>query len=193
MPHRVVAAVGSALGLCLLMGAMDPALARDYALTVYGGRVTKDKWTETLSTDVRFADAWIMVGALAWTMARSPGGALSLEIEGQVAKHSGDQEHWEFNLPVIGRWRKFPWSEAVDTSIAFGLGPSWATEEPEVEKMYNDSTQKFLVYWLLEVAVGPPDAGWAVVFRLHHRSDAFGVIAEDGGSNTLTAGMKFRF
>ena len=179
--------------MCLLMGMVDSVRAQDYALTVYGGHVTEDKWTDSISSNVNFVDAHILVGALAWTMTRLYDGALSLELEGQVAKYSGVQDHFEFNLPVIGRWQKFPWNKVVDTSFAFGLGLSWATEEPKVEKMLNDSTQQLLIYWLIEIALGPPNANWAMVFRLHHRSDAFGLIAEDGGSNTLAAGLKFRF
>jgi hypothetical protein len=81
----------------------------------------------------------------------------------------------------------------VDTSFAFGLGPSWATEEPEVEVMIKGTTEQFLAYWFTEITLGPPEANWAVVFRLHHRSKAFGLLAEEGGSNTLAAGLKFHF
>jgi len=33
---------------------------------------------------------------------------LSLELAGQVAKHFGKQGNWELNLPVVGRWHRFP-------------------------------------------------------------------------------------
>jgi hypothetical protein len=182
-----------ALGVCLLTGMIDSVQAQDYALTVYGGRVTEDRWFEALSPNVNFVDAYILVGAVAWTWKRLHHGALTIEIEGQMAKYFGEQEHLEFNLPVVGRWHKFPWNNTVDTSFAFGLGPSWATEEPEVEIMISGSTQQLLVHWFTEITIGPPDNDWAVVFRLHHRSKAFGLVAENGGSNTLTAGLKFCF
>ena len=181
------------LGTCLLLGMTVPVRAQDYALTVYGGRVTEDPWFESLPPNVNFADAYILVGALAWTMKRLYDGALTLEIEGQAAKYSGDQENLEFNLAVVGRWHKFSWDETVDTSLAFGLGPSWAAEEPEVEVMIKGTTEQLLAYWFIEMALGPPDTDWAVVFRLHHRSKAFGLVAEEGGSNTLGAGLKFLF
>ncbi|MBE9544702.1 MAG: hypothetical protein IMF02_09445, partial [Proteobacteria bacterium] len=52
-----------------------------------------------------------------------------------------------------------------------------------------------LVYWFGEIAFGPPDSNWAGVFRIHHRSGAFGLIADrgEGGSNTLAVGLKYRF
>lgn len=185
--------VRTILGVCLLLGMTVPVLAQDYALTVYGGRVTEDRWFESLPPNVNFVDAYILVGALGWTMKRLYDGALTLEIEGQAAKYFGDQENLEFNLAVAGRWHKFPWDKTVETSFAFGLGPSWAAEEPEVEVMIKGATKQFLIYWFTEITLGPPDANWAVVFRLHHRSKAFGLVAEEGGSNTLAAGLKFLF
>ena len=184
-----------AFGIFLMIGTPEPVRAQDqdHALTFYGGCVTEDTWLESLPPGVNFVNAYILVGALAWTMARFYDGALTLEIEGQVAKYFGDQEHLEFNLPVAGRWHKFSWNEKIDTSFAFGVGPSWAAKEPEVEVMTNDTTRQFLVYWFMEITLGPPDTNWATVFRLHHRSTGFGIVAEDGGSNTLAAGLKFRF
>lgn len=172
---------------------IDSVRAQDYALTVYGGRVTEDRWFYALSPGINFVDAYILVGALAWTMKRLYDGALTLEIEGQAAKYYGDQDHLEFNLSVAGRWHRFPWDKAVNTSFAFGLGPSWAAEEPEVEVMIHGAADQFLVYWFSEITLGPPDADWSMVFRLHHRSKAWGVVAEEGGSNTLAAGLKFLF
>lgn len=173
---------------------VDTVRAEDYALTVYGGRVTDEKWFESISPDVNFVDAYILVGALAWTWKRLYDGDLTLEIEGQVAKYYGEQEHLEFNIPVAGRWHKFRWDKVVDTSFAFGLGLSWATEKPKIELMgNNDTTRRLLVYWFTEITLGPPETNWTMVFRLHHRSNAFGLMAEDGGSNTLAAGLKFRF
>ena len=91
------------------------------------------------------------------------------------------------------RLHRFPWDNSVDTSIAFGLGPSWASELPEAELQYHHSTQRFLAYWFLEFTGGPPGKGWSGVFRLHHRSKAFGLVADDGGANILTLGMKYFF
>jgi hypothetical protein len=181
------------LGTFLLMGVTGSAWSQDYSLTVYGGRVTEDTWAESLLTSTNFVDAYIMVGALARTMKSLNDGAFTVEVEGQVAKYSGEQEHFEFNLAVAGRWHNFHWDNVVDTSFAFGIGPSWAAEEPEVEVMIHGTTKKCLVYWFSEIAFEPPDSNWAVVLRLHHRSTGFGLIAEKGGTNTLAAGLKYTF
>ncbi len=169
--------------------------ADDFAVTVYGGRMTDGDFGDALTGQADFIDAYVVVGALSWTFARYFEDALSFELEGQVGKWWGDQHNLEFNLPLAIRWSKFPWNRYVSTSLAYGLGPSYATKEPAAEIDEHDTTKKFLVYWFGEIAFGPPDSNWAGVFRIHHRSGAFGLIADrgEGGSNTLALGLKYRF
>ena len=175
--------------------AEEPTAAQDFAVTIYGGRMTDSDFGDTLIGQFDFVDAYVVVGALAWTFASYYENALSFEIEGQVGKWFGDQHNWEFNLPVAVRWSKFPWGNYVATSLAYGLGPSYASEEPEEEIKLNDSTKKFLVYWFGELTLGPPESNWAASLRIHHRSGAFGLVEEQGrgGSNTVAVGVKYRF
>jgi len=169
--------------------------ADDFATTIYGGRMTDGNFEEALPGQADFVDAYVVVGALSWTFTRSFENALSFELEGQIGKWFGDQHNFEFNLPVVMRWSKFPWNNYVSTSLAYGLGPSYASKEPAAEIDRKGSTQKFLAYWFAEITFGPPGSNWAGVFRLHHRSGAFGLIADrhEGGSNTLAVGLKYRF
>jgi len=173
----------------------EPADEQDFAVTLYAGRMTDSDAGETLLGKADFVDAYVVVGALAWTFARFFENALSFEVEGQVGKWFGDQHNWEFNLPVAVRWSKFPWDNYVATSLAYGVGPSYAASEPEEEIELNDSTKKFLVYWFGELTLGPPKSNWAASLRIHHRSGAFGLIEEQGrgGSNTIAVGVKYRF
>lgn len=186
-------AVKITLAMSLLAGMTQFAQAQDHSLTVYGGFVTKDTWLEALSLNTIFVDAQILVCAWSWTVKRYHEGTLTLEVEGQAARYFGLQDHLELNFPLALRWHRFPWDGAVDTSMAFGLGPSWAAEDPKVELLTHDSTSQLLIYWFLEITLGPPNSDWAGVFRLHHRSTGFGTVARDGGSNTLAAGVKFLF
>lgn len=174
----------------------DESLARqDFAFTLYTGRMTDSDFGDTLTGQSDFVDAYVVVGALAWTFARFYGDALSFEIEGQVGKWFGDQHNWEFNLPAAIRWSRFPWDNYVATSLAYGVGPSYAASEPEEEIELNNSTKKFMVYWFGELTLGPPKSSWAASLRIHHRSGAFGLVEERGrgGSNTLAVGVKYRF
>ena len=167
----------------------------DFAFSVYAGRMTDGDFGDAISGKSDFIDAYVVVGALSWTFVRYFEDALSFELEGQIGKWWGDQDNLEFNLPVAIRWSKFPWNHYVSTSLAYGLGPSYATEKPEAEIDLHDTTKRFLVYWFGEIAFGPPESNWAGIFRIHHRSGAFGLIADhgEGGSNTLAAGLKYRF
>jgi hypothetical protein len=185
----------------LMVIALTPAFiakamaGEDFALSVYSGRMTDGDFGDAISGKSDFIDAYVVVGALSWTFARYFEDALSFELEGQIGKWWGDQDNVEFNLPVAIRWSKFPWNHYVSTSLAYGLGPSYATEKPDAEIDLHDTTKKFLVYWFGEIAFGPPQSKWAGILRIHHRSGAFGLIADhgEGGSNTLAAGLKYRF
>ena len=190
---QFVAAVLIVVGMTVFPG--KAMASDDFAATVYGGRMTDGVFEDTLTGQADFIDAYVMVGALSWTFSRSFEDALSFELEGQIGKWFGDQDNFEFNFPVVIRWSKFPWNNYVSTSLAYGLGPSYATEKPAAETELEGSTRKFLVYWFAEIAFGPPHSNWAGVFRIHHRSGAFGLIADrhEGGSNTLAIGLKYRF
>jgi hypothetical protein len=84
-----------------------------------------------------------------------------MEAEGQLVQNLGRQDHLEVNvLPVMARWHRIPWSRRVDTSVAFGLGLSYATELPDVEvELCGDSRQP-LVHWVVEIAGSPARSPW---------------------------------
>jgi len=160
------------------------------AIAAFGGLMTNNHWEDVLTPwELDFSDAAFVGIAASHRIGRFDH-RLGFEVEGQVVRHFGDQDHWEFNLAIIGRWEAFPWDEVVDTSLAFGLGPSYASEKPKIEVANEGDSQRWLVYWMVELEMGPPDTGWRATFRLHHRSEAFGVVADEGGSNALVIGLK---
>jgi len=181
--------------ICLLVGLAGVVHAQDFAVAVYGGQLTKEKWEQAILPGADFADARIVVAALSWAAFRSFDGRWSCELEAQAGKYDGDQNHWEFNLPIVGfRWHRFPWDDHLSTSLAWGIGPSYATRVPEIELETNDdSSSQWLIYWFGELTLGLPTARWEILLRLHHRSDGFGLVADDGGSNALCAGLRYRF
>ena len=182
--------------LVIMVGASAHEYERDYAVTAYFGRVADvHSWHNIFldPTQVKFLDANLVAGAMSFTFARYLEDALNIEIEGQVVRYFGDQDNWEFNLPVAVRWKRFPWENTVETTAAFGLGPSYATEIPPVEVELNKDSERFLFYWFLELTAGPPKANWATVLRLHHRSGGLGLLTNEGGSNSLALGIKYFF
>jgi hypothetical protein len=118
------------------------------------------------------------------------------ELEGQVIRHVGRQNNWEFNALYVLRLRTFPWDKFLDTSFAAGQGLSYATSPPriEVERHPNDNAQ-FLHYLMFELAFALPKAPeWELVTRIHHRSGVFGLFGGvHGGSNFAALGLRYNF
>ena len=139
----------------------------------------KDSYTAGLSVAYQFVD---------W------GPHMRWELEGQVLKHFGEQEHVELVASINVRWITFPWNRYLDTSFAFGGGLSQATEVPVLERRDPDSSEAaaLLHYLMVEAAFGLPGSPWSVVARLHHRSGIFGLFSHSG-SNLLEFGLRYRF
>ena len=166
-----------------------------YSLNIYAGQMTTNNWEDFFGfgDQMNFKNSYLT----AITLGRRIGTykkMASFEVEGQVVKHFNIQDHWELNALIIARWDAFWWDKYIDTSFAFGLGPSFATTEPEIEKLTDGATSKVLVYWMMELEFGLHEySSIAFITRLHHRSNAYGLLAEKGGSNALAIGLKYRF
>ena len=182
--------------LILFMPACALADVGDWYTTVYGARISTQPGWEDIIIDApgtEFVDSYLATVALSRQYAERKQGALAIEAEGQVVYHFHDQSLWEFNaLPIVLRWKRFPWSERLSTSAAFGLGLSYATELPPVEVALEGESHQWLVYWVMELTAGPVDSRWAVSLRLHHRSVAYGLMGKDGGMNAVGLGLRFR-
>ena len=187
-------ALGLALGV--LPAAVCHAQETVRAATFYAGRISSaNAWHDIITSpgQTEFVDAYVAVAALSREFARQLEGDLTWEVEGQVGYNFGDQSHGEFNAAFGPRWHAFPWGDSVDMSAAFLLGLSYATEVPEVEVELEGTSEQLLIYWCVELTVGPPRSDWALSLRLHHRSGGFGFIAEDGGMNAVALGVRLGF
>lgn len=163
-----------------------------HAVTVFAAQLTDNKWTQIATLDdVSLRHATLVGGAVSREI--FGGRDWAIELEGQTAKHFGAQTHWEFNGVLLARWRGFPWRDSLPTSVAFGAGPSYATEVPAEEIGMDGSSARLLLYWTAELEIGLPNRPWSAIARLHHRSNAYGAFAETGGSNWLTLGVRYRF
>ena len=161
-----------------------------WAVTLYGGRFTTDNLKRVVSFSAEYADSYIGVLALSWQFAQL-GEHIRLEVEGQVGKHFGEQDHWELNALVIARWVTFPWNAYLDTTFAVGEGISYATEVPKLEAQPGASQAvNYLLFELSFALPGHPE--WALVGRIHHRSGFWGALAPNG-SNAFGLGVKYRF
>lgn len=174
-------------------GEMAETSLKDYAVTVYGGRLTDGLWLETLTMNADFIESDLLVAAVSHTLARSSDHSRSYEVEAQVGKHFGLQDNWEYNLLGVVRWHKLPWSGKLASSFAVGLGVSYAPEIPPAEVQLYGVSEKLLAHWHLELTLGPPKSNWQASFRLHHRSAAYGLFGDNGGYNALALGVRYQF
>jgi hypothetical protein len=168
---------------------------RDWALTLYYGRLTDSGIGEAVTFDFKFENAYFIDLALSRRLYTFRD-YCNIEIEGQIAKHFGDQDHWEFNAVGYIRWLDFPWDAYLDTSFAAGAGVSYATSVPEIEaKNHDGEGARFLGALMFELAFSPPRVPqWGLVIRLHHRSGAAGLFSGVwGASNAWAMGIRYSF
>lgn len=179
----------------LLLVLVETVEARDdWALTIYLGRMTDSKLARTLAFDFEFEDAGFLDLALSrkcYTFRHY----FNIEVEAQVAKHFGDQDHWEFNVVPFFRWLPFPWDAHLDTSFAIGAGLSYATSVPEIEVENYGETARFLGALMFEFEFSLPHfPHWSLITRLHHRSGAGGLFSGvRGASNAWAIGIRYSF
>ena len=164
-----------------------------WSLTSYVAVSAQNSLGDVLSFQATFPDdTYIGVVALSREIWRFKQW-LSFDLEGQVGKFFGEEHQWQFTGLIDGRWHKFPWNKYVTTSFAFGYGLSYNTDISEVERRDDEDATRLLNYLLFELALGLPKyPRWDLVFRVHHRSEAYGLVGH-AGSNYVGAGIKFSF
>ena len=167
---------------------------RDWALTFYFGRLTDSNLTQAATFNFRFENAYFIDLALSRRLYTFRD-YCNIEIEGQIAKHFGDQDHWEFNVVAYLRWLVFPWDAYLDTSFAAGTGLSYATPVPKIEAKNYDEAVRLLGALMFELAFSLPRVPqWSLITRLHHRSGAGGVFdGVRGASNAWAMGIRYSF
>ena len=167
---------------------------RDWALTLYLGRLSDSPLSETAKFNFDFEDSYFIDLGLSRKLYTFRN-YFSIEIEAQIAKHFGDQRHWEFDLLSFFRWLLFPWDAYLDTSVAGGAGVSYATSNPEIEVKRKGKTAKFLGALRFEAAFSlPRTPQWSLVTGIHHRSGAGGLFSNvKGASDAWDIGLRYSF
>ena len=165
-------------------------------ISLYTGQYSNTAFNEIIRFNTQFESSHVLVASLGRELGvyREK---IGMELEGQVAWHTGDQSHGEINASYTLRWLPFIWDRYLDTSFAFGNGFSYATSDPELEIRESDDgdTNQLLYYFLVEMAfVVPRHEQWDVFVRIHHRSSVFGAIGGiTAGSNFVGVGLRHRF
>lgn len=198
-PHsRLMRTFLALLAAAFALPAAADGLSHPNSFTIYSGRISAEEtWHDVLLKpwSSNYTDSYLLTGAFAHAWRETHEGALRWESEFNLTYNFGEQDHWEVNVaPITLRWQRFPWSERMKTSVAFGAGLSYAFEFPQVEYELENDTQQFLIFWQLEMTAGPVDGPWSAVLRLHHRSPAWGAVGvSDGGMNAPSFGFRYEF
>jgi len=173
---------------------LTPASDLTYYVSGFAGVLTDQDYHEIAldPIDIEFRDSQL-VGFAGGFERPTRWNNITIGAEAQIVRWFGDQEHWELNaMPLVGRYH-FDGGVGILRSLSFGLGFSYASELPLEEVDRAGESNRFLVYWAAEAEFGRPDAKVTPFFLLHHRSNAFGLIEENGGANSLAVGLRRRF
>lgn len=187
---------GSWIWIFLLVSCGTGIAGTDWSVTLYGAVMLDGNLIDASIFYTGFEHSYFWVAALGKRLV-SYQEKIDVEVEGQIVKHYGAQDHWEFNGLVTARWLPLPWDDYLDTSIAGGAGLSYANEIPKLEEERNGEgqTEKVLVYLMIELAFSLPEIpNWSLVTRIHHRSGAFGLFSGvTGSSNAWGFGIRYAF
>ena len=195
---RIIIKLFVFLLLCLLCDAnifcKSAGAEDDWALTLYGARLSANSFGETLTFQSEYENSYILALAVSKKVL-SFRESLDIELEGQVVKHFKEQNHWEFNVLSVFRWLPFFWDIYIDTSLAIGVGLSYATKNPPIELTYLGPSPKLMGYLMVEFAFCLPDVPkYSFVVRIHHRSGANGLFGNrHDASNAFGFGIKYLF
>jgi hypothetical protein len=163
-------------------------------VTAFWGAAFQEKLRDLFTFQARFEDDTYVAGMALSRDIWHYKDWLAIELEGQVAKHYGEQaDQWEFVGVFVFRYLKFPWNKYVPTTVAFGEGLSYYTELSELELDDSEDATKLTNYLLLELTVGYPSLPqWDLSVRVHHRSGIYGLIS-NAGSNYLCGALRYSF
>jgi hypothetical protein len=181
--------------LGLLVGSPAHAGSADdprWFVSAYAGEVTYTRFNRIIRFETDFRDSYV-AAVTGGRVFAYPMRHVQFEVEGQAAWHWGRQHHQELNAAAMARWTQFPWNARVRTTIALGIGPSFALATPAIERERHDRTSRRLLFMPFEITAGAPGASWEAKIRVHHRSGAFDVASRASGSNFVALGARWRF
>ncbi len=166
-----------------------------WSVFVYGGKWSDNPIAHIIRFETEFENSYVWAAGISRNIYDITD-FLVIEAELGTARHTGLQDHCEFNAALNLRLHRFPWDDYIKTSLAYGLGPSYATSRPPIENTTDRGPAHILVFMPVEVAFGPPgksNSPLEFIIRVHHRSGAYGIVSTAKGSNFVTAGFRYRF
>lgn len=123
----------------------------------------------------------------------------SLELEGQLVRHFGGQDHVEATAAVVARSGEVGLFSGTSVNFALANGLSYAFSKPDFEQgpggVRGEGSRHLQYYLGVEAEFTPSRVSRLhLVARLHHRSGIYGLISpRRTGSNFLGGGVRFDF
>lgn len=164
----------------------------------------------------------ILIRVLQFDIDTTKGDLYSLELNSQVSKENflnkifglvGAQtgfalnatyqndprgDIYELNPFFRATWENFPWNKYLVTTASIGEGVSFASDIPEREIRDAEQAEKatkmlnFLIFECSFALPSHPDIQF--VYRIHHRSGAFGLYnSSNSGSTAIGFGLRYLF
>ena len=126
---------------------------------------------------------------------------LRLEVEGQLGRYFGLQDHFESVLALLLRSPQFPLLAGFSANVAIGEGLSYAYSLPKfegsvaAEGLDAAGPRQFLNYLAYEMEFSHEQVkNWHLLLNVHHRSGIWGVIApHKTGANYIGVGIRADF
>lgn len=170
---------------------------RPNGIAVFAGIYSSDVFSDIVATpwDTRTEDIYLLTLSYNRRLA-TVFRHLDIEVEGGVGRRFGDNNSFEAYAALGLRWTYFPWNRYLRTSFAvYPVGPSYVADLSPSEVAKDGRSANWLNYFALELTFAAPSLPeLEVLFRLHHRSGAFGAInGSTNGADFLSVGARYRF
>jgi hypothetical protein len=177
-----------------------PSLANNknsgWYATIHAGEMTFDDTSEIFIGNFSMDESYLAgvgIGKEIYEIKKD----FTLDLEAQFFKHFKDQDHEEYNLVPILKWKNLNWLGDINSSFSIGNGISYASEIPKRELAVQgaDGSNDLLNYVMMEKSIKIPSSdNYEFSLRYHHRSGMFGLY--DNAREASTAfllGIKYNF
>lgn len=143
--------------------------------------------------DTKFVNQWDLTLGVNYAFYKNDPW-VHLEAELQASQYFDASHAQSYQAAFLVRWLQVPWRKYVNSSFAAGIGLSYATQIPQVERDLEKSS-KLLLHLVIEYAAFFDDKEtWEALFRIQHRSGIFGTVGDVvGGSDYVCLGTRLHF
>lgn len=196
MNARIPTAAIFLIPIALIVGSalLIPCVnAQETSVSLYGGIGSAAPLTSILRLrELGIEPKYITTLAIARGLSKNLS-SFGLEIEGQTTWHFGGGP-LALNGVLIGRFRETPWGSTLGGSVGLGIGLSYSFGIPPLEDKELARTSRTLLYLMFDYEFDIGTSPWSALFRIHHRSGAFGFFNNvTGGSDYLCIGAKYHW